>query len=166
MPVSSYPQVLPRRHGAAPDTFTSATPADVSAVQCWRSPGCDAQEMRLCPVVWVSAGLAVCVAGGVPCAEAAPPRRAATSRQSETVPGRMIRVGYCPLPLVPWTSNRCDDAAYGLPSSALEICAMARCARTLLPDSSSGGETTAIPNLPGDTAMLPPPTPLLAGRPV
>ena len=44
--------------------------------------------------------------------------------------------------------------------------AIARCALTLLPASSSGGETTAMPNLPGDTAMMPPPTPLLAGRPV
>ena len=44
--------------------------------------------------------------------------------------------------------------------------AIARCARTLLPASSSGGETTAMPNLPGDTAMMPPPTPLFAGSPV
>ncbi len=55
---------------------------------------------------------------------------------------------------------------YGLPPSALEMSAIAFCARTLLPASSSGGETTAMPNLPGDTAMRPPPTPLLAGRPV
>ena len=40
--------------------------------------------------------------------------------------------------------------------------AIARCARTLFPASSSGGDTTAMPNLPGDTAMMPPPTPLLA----
>ena len=40
------------------------------------------------------------------------------------------------------------------------------CALTLLPAASSGGEITAMPNLPGDTAMMPPPTPLLAGRPV
>ena len=57
-------------------------------------------------------------------------------------------------------------AAYGLPPSALEIAVIARCARTLLPASSSGGDTTAMPNLPGDTAMMPPPTPLFAGRPV
>ena len=57
-------------------------------------------------------------------------------------------------------------AAYGLPPSAFEMSAIARCARTLLPASSSGGDTTAMPNLPGDTAMRPPPTPLLAGRPV
>ena len=57
-------------------------------------------------------------------------------------------------------------AAYGLPPSAFEMSAIARCARTLLPASSSGGDTTAMPNLPGDTAMMPPPTPLLAGRPV
>ena len=56
--------------------------------------------------------------------------------------------------------------AYGLPPSAFEMSAIARCARTLLPASSSGGEMTAMPNLPGDTAMIPPPTPLLAGRPV
>jgi len=43
---------------------------------------------------------------------------------------------------------------------------MAFCARTLLPAESSGGEITAIPNFPGETAMIPPPTPLLAGRPV
>ena len=30
----------------------------------------------------------------------------------------------------------------------------------------AGGEIAAIPNLPGTTAMMPPPTPLLAGRPV
>ena len=32
---------------------------------------------------------------------------------------------------------------------------MAFCARTLLPASSSGGEMTAIPNFPGETAMIP-----------
>ena len=57
-------------------------------------------------------------------------------------------------------------AAYGLPPSAFEMSAMAFCARTLLPASSSGGEITAMPNLPGDTASSPPPTPLFAGRPV
>ncbi len=57
-------------------------------------------------------------------------------------------------------------AAYGFPPRAFEISAMARWARMLLPASSSGGDTTAMPNLPGDTAMIPPPTPLLAGRPV
>src|SRR3954452_9876622 len=56
--------------------------------------------------------------------------------------------------------------AYGLPPSEFEMAAIARWARTLLPASSSGGEITAMPNLPGDTAMMPPPTPLLAGRPV
>src|SRR4051812_16027490 len=56
--------------------------------------------------------------------------------------------------------------AYGFPASAFEMSVIARCARTLLPASSSGGETTAMPNLPGDTAMMPPPTPLFAGRPV
>jgi hypothetical protein len=35
-----------------------------------------------------------------------------------------------------------------------------------LPAASSGGEMTAMPNFPGETAMMPPPTPLLAGRPV
>jgi hypothetical protein len=44
--------------------------------------------------------------------------------------------------------------------------AMALCARTLLPAASSGGEKAAIPNFPGETAMIAPPTPLLAGRPV
>ena len=42
--------------------------------------------------------------------------------------------------------------------------AIARWPRTLLPALSSGGEITAIPNLPGDTAMRPPPTPLFAGQ--
>ncbi len=37
--------------------------------------------------------------------------------------------------------------------------------RTLLPAASSGGAKVPIPNLPGDTAISPPPTPLLAGRP-
>jgi hypothetical protein len=53
-----------------------------------------------------------------------------------------------------------------LPPSALEMSAIAFCARTLLPASSSGGDTTAMPNLPGETAISPPPTPLLAGSPV
>jgi len=44
--------------------------------------------------------------------------------------------------------------------------AIAFCALTLLPASSRGGEITAIPNLPGETAMIPPPTLLFAGRPV
>ena len=56
--------------------------------------------------------------------------------------------------------------AYGLPPSALEMSAIASWARTLLPAASTGGEITAMPNLPGETAMMPPPTPLLAGRPV
>jgi hypothetical protein len=43
---------------------------------------------------------------------------------------------------------------------------MAFCARTLFPAWSSGGETTAILNLPGETAMIPPPTPLFPGSPV
>src|SRR3954471_13488878 len=42
---------------------------------------------------------------------------------------------------------------------------MTLCAFTLLPAASRGGETTAIPNLPGQTASNPPPTPLFAGRP-
>src|SRR6188508_2594529 len=56
--------------------------------------------------------------------------------------------------------------AYGLPPSAFEMSVIAFCARTLLPASSSGGDTTAMPNLPGETAMRPPPTPLLPGSPV
>src|SRR5262245_20389774 len=56
--------------------------------------------------------------------------------------------------------------AYGFPPSVFDIAVMAFCARTLLPASSSGGEMTAMPNLPGDTAMIPPPTPLFAGSPV
>src|SRR5437660_4550102 len=56
--------------------------------------------------------------------------------------------------------------AYGLPPSMFETSAIAFCALTLLPAASSGGEITATPNLPGETARMPPPTPLLAGRPV
>ena len=37
--------------------------------------------------------------------------------------------------------------------------------RTLLPFSSSRGEKMAIPKRPGSTAITPPLTPLLAGRP-
>ncbi len=37
--------------------------------------------------------------------------------------------------------------------------------RTLLPRASIGGENTANPSWPGDTASTPPDTPLLAGRP-
>ena len=55
---------------------------------------------------------------------------------------------------------------YGLPPSAFETAVIARWAFTLLPASSRGGATTAMPNLPGETAMSPPPTPLFAGRPV
>src|SRR5215831_13041259 len=40
------------------------------------------------------------------------------------------------------------------------------CAFTLFPAASSGGDTTAIPNFPGNTASNPPPTPLFAGSPV
>ena len=63
-------------------------------------------------------------------------------------------------------SERDGFEAYGFRFSALTMSVIAFCARTLLPASSSGGETTAMPNLPGATAMMPPPTPLLAGRPV
>ena len=56
--------------------------------------------------------------------------------------------------------------AYGLPPSAFEMSAIAFWARTLFPALSSGGEITAMPNFPGETAMSPPPTPLLAGSPV
>src|SRR4029077_18534985 len=62
--------------------------------------------------------------------------------------------------------TQCAVLAYGLPPSAFEMSAIAFCARTLLPAASSGGETTAMPNFPGETAMRPPPTPLLPGRPV
>src|SRR6185503_1924611 len=58
------------------------------------------------------------------------------------------------------------DTRYGLPPSALEMSAIAFCPRTLLPAASSGGDTTAMPNLPGETAINPPPTPLFAGSPV
>ena len=62
--------------------------------------------------------------------------------------------------------RRLHGWASGLPPSWFEISVIARCARTLLPASSRGGDTTAIPNLPGETAMRPPPTPLFAGSPV
>ena len=48
MPVSSYPHVFPRRHGAVPVDLTSATPRDVSAAQCSRSPGDDEQATCGC----------------------------------------------------------------------------------------------------------------------
>ena len=37
--------------------------------------------------------------------------------------------------------------------------------RILSAYESSGGENTPMPNCPGSTARMPPPTPLLAGRP-
>src|SRR5687768_5814955 len=37
---------------------------------------------------------------------------------------------------------------------------------TLFPAGDNGGEITAIPIMPGTTAMMPPPTPDFAGRPV
>src|SRR5215471_4451025 len=55
---------------------------------------------------------------------------------------------------------------YGFPPSAFEMSVIAFCARTLFPASSSGGEMTAMPNFPGETAIMPPPTPLLPGSPV
>src|SRR4029077_3743157 len=64
------------------------------------------------------------------------------------------------------SSVHCVADASGFPFSAFEMSAIAFCARTLLPASSSGGETTATPTLPGETAMMPPPTPLFAGSPV
>ena len=36
----------------------------------------------------------------------------------------------------------------------------------LFPAGVNGGEITAIPNLPGTTAIIPPPTPDFAGAPV
>ena len=42
---------------------------------------------------------------------------------------------------------------------------MADCAFTEFPTSSSGGAKAAIPNRPGITPMIPPPTPVLAGIP-
>src|SRR5262245_26779871 len=46
IPVSSYPHVFPSRHGAVPVDFSSATPLEVSAAQCRRSPACDWHETR------------------------------------------------------------------------------------------------------------------------
>src|SRR5688572_33491078 len=54
--------------------------------------------------------------------------------------------------------------AYGFPPSAWDISAIECWARTLLPAASSGGEITAMPNFPGETAMRPPPTPLFPGK--
>ena len=42
---------------------------------------------------------------------------------------------------------------------------MAFSERTLLPASFSRGENAAIANRPGTTATMPPPTPVLAGKP-
>src|SRR4051794_27293118 len=47
-----------------------------------------------------------------------------------------------------------DLASYGLPPSAMLTSVMAFCARTLFPAKSTGGEKAAIPNLPGETAMM------------
>ena len=68
----------------------------------------------------------------------------------------------------PWDPLSCyfGFTAYGFPPSAFEMSAIAFCAFTLSPALSSGGEITAIPNFPGETAMIPPPTPLFAGSPV
>ena len=77
---------------------------------------------------------------------------------------RASTIGRYARPVTP--AERRYFGAYGLPPSAFEMSAMAFCARTLLPASSSGGETTAMPNLPGETAMRPPPTPLFPGSPV
>jgi len=43
MPVSPYPHVFPRRDGALPVDFASATLDDVSAAQCVRAPALDSQ---------------------------------------------------------------------------------------------------------------------------
>src|ERR1041385_928850 len=74
-------------------------------------------------------------------------------------------------PLTPRSSLRAARVqrgfgAYGLPPTAFETSAIVFCALTMLPAASSGGEITAMPNLPGETAMMPPPTPLLPGSPV
>ena len=42
---------------------------------------------------------------------------------------------------------------------------MASCALTEFPASSKGGAKADAPNTPGNTAITPPPTPLLAGIP-
>src|SRR5215213_702814 len=47
-----------------------------------------------------------------------------------------------------------------------EISSQTAVPRTLLPYASSPGEKTAMPSLPGTTAMMPPLTPLLAGMPI
>jgi hypothetical protein len=46
-------------------------------------------------------------------------------------------------------------AVQALPPSAFEMSAISLCARTLLPASSSGGQMTAMPDVPGETAMMP-----------
>ena len=93
-----------------------------------------------------------------------------TARNSR-IQGRMARLpfqrrgGYLPRPWREKGDYR-GLGAYGFPPSAFEMSAIAFCAFTLFPALSRGGEMTAIPNLPGETAMIPPPTPLLAGSPV
>ena len=46
MPLSSYPQDLPSKQGESPVDLPSATPIEVSAGQCCRSPGFDAHATR------------------------------------------------------------------------------------------------------------------------
>src|SRR4029079_1647259 len=58
-----------------------------------------------------------------------------------------------------------DRGENRLKSSLFATYSITFCAFTLLPASSSGGANTAIAPLPGTTATMPPPTPLLDGKP-
>src|SRR5215472_1768532 len=101
-----------------------------------------------------------------------PPGSPAFAARRSATPGRGER--YAPGPAAcggpaPVNCVRGDQrgfTAYGLPFTVFEISAIVFCALTLLPAASSGGETTAMPNRPGQMAMMPPPTPLFPGRPV
>src|SRR5262245_4672621 len=61
--------------------------------------------------------------------------------------------------------NPTEPGEYKLMSSLFVTYAITFCALTLFPASSSGGAKTAMAPLPGTTATMPPPTPLLDGRP-
>src|SRR4029079_15140717 len=61
IPVSSYPHVFPRRHATALVDVTSATPDDVVAGQCCRSPARDSHEMSIGSTAWpLPSGVCAC----------------------------------------------------------------------------------------------------------
>ena len=86
-----------------------------------------------------------------------PPQRAATRSRAAEAWAAQSRPAPMALSWSPASRTDCRRAR--------SRCRRSRAApRTLLPAASSGGETTAMPNLPGDTAIRPPPTPLFAGQ--